>query len=169
MIVPDRRAQSSFHRMAFSVIAAFSFLIFVLLLDHQGDALTDTTIEDGRLIIRRGGAFDPRAIPEPTRSERFQRFFGIVHERHVGSFRLAKTGDQITVSEHAIVVELFWYRVALLVAPVLWLVAAIGWWRREARRTDRLVSGRCASCGYDLRATPERCPECGTVSAKTPV
>jgi hypothetical protein len=46
------------------------------------------------------------------------------------------------------------------------LLAAGIWARRKAHQPPR--PGLCVSCGYDLRATPEKCPECGTVIAAKP-
>jgi hypothetical protein len=42
----------------------------------------------------------------------------------------------------------------LSILPVAWLLVGRRLWRRTA-------AGSCHGCGYDLCATPDRCPECG--------
>jgi hypothetical protein len=44
--------------------------------------------------------------------------------------------------------------------PLLWLVARL----RDRRRRLRGERNQCPACGYDLRATPGRCPECGAIA-----
>jgi hypothetical protein len=45
------------------------------------------------------------------------------------------------------------------VPPAIWVY-------RRHRVGLRRRAGCCLACGYDLRATPDRCPECGTTAAR---
>ena len=63
------------------------------------------------------------------------------HHRRGGTFRLGIP---------------FWLPLAFAMAPPLWWVVQ----RVQARL--RYGSGLCQTCGYDLRASRDRCPECGT-------
>ena len=69
----------------------------------------------------------------------------------------------------------FWripYRVGapawfVMLVSVLSMILAV---RQISRSADHLIApsrvleGHCKGCGYDLRATPHRCPECGRVA-----
>ena len=50
----------------------------------------------------------------------------------------------------------FWLLATAFATPPV--AAAYRRWRRHHRSKHN----RCRACGYDLRATPDRCPECGT-------
>jgi hypothetical protein len=46
--------------------------------------------------------------------------------------------------------------------PILWIAR----FRRERARDRLNPSEFCIGCGYDLRATPDQCPECGVIPQK---
>jgi hypothetical protein len=60
--------------------------------------------------------------------------------------------------------QVIWLSVPYWFAWIIWLPLLIfvhrRWHHRQSRA--RFKQGLCVTCGYDLRATPDRCPECGT-------
>jgi hypothetical protein len=69
------------------------------------------------------------------------------------------TGRTTALGEWTRVIGVPHWPVALVLAlPTTWTALALRrrWIGRRRRR-----AGLCPRCGYDLRETPERCPECG--------
>ena|SRR5688572_26542130 len=66
---------------------------------------------------------------------------------------------------HRVYAMPLWFpALVLAILPLAWLAR----WRRDTRARRRRSTGLCARCRYDLRASGDRCPECGdTIPATT--
>jgi hypothetical protein len=58
-----------------------------------------------------------------------------------------------------------WPVLAVALLPLLCWAPLV---RRQVRLRRRRREGKCLACGYDLRASVGRCPECGAEAAVTP-
>ena len=72
-----------------------------------------------------------------------------------GPNRMAIAGDVYFVGVP------YWAAAAALATWPAWYVWRV---RRQQRELDRRRRGLCPVCGYDLRASPGRCPECGAAA-----
>ena len=121
------------------------------------------------VLMEEGGNSEVSTAPPVGTSSRYSR---IPAAEFVGPLTLKAVGcDQIPFN----FLGLGWgskpsvgSRRASYVSVPLWLstllfgAAPAAWTYSRLRRRRLDQEGLCARCGYDLRATPERCPECGS-------
>jgi hypothetical protein len=86
--------------------------------------------------------------------------FGFGWDMHMPQLQFLESPFSVLDCRSKLFVFPFWFLAILLVVAPAWSLFQLVHHRRL------LANGRCSSCGYDLRATPNRCPECGTVQTK---
>jgi hypothetical protein len=82
--------------------------------------------------------------------------------------QLSSNGDSrnMVVVQHEIVQMPYWMLIVFFMLILVWPAVRFS---RVVLARHRLRKHLCVACGYDLRASPGRCPECGTPDETPPL
>jgi hypothetical protein len=184
-------------RRLFTILAALSLLLFVVIavvcarsfliydvieyrrVDGRGEVVAAWSVASalGRVVLSASDPGKPRLpqldgrrwaavtwddvngslVPDPVPPKVYNLHWWRFDWRAGG--RTGSDGNRYLAAE---VIVPYWFLALVTLLP------AGSWLRRGQRLRRRRTRGLCPRCGYDLRATPERCPECGAVPAQAP-
>ena len=93
------------------------------------------------------------------REDTGQRFLGFRYFRFASIEPFSvPPGSQFNGYVTVVFVPYWFVVVCAAILPILWVRSS----RARDRRIRRRAAGLCVNCGYDLRASGDKCPECGT-------
>ena len=108
-------------------------------------------------------AFDRVTPPSDPPPEAGDSLLGFGFVR-CSAYARAQKGPNHLIGDVLSIFIPFWFIVLMTAALPVWRIFPL------VRARFVIPTGHCRSCGYDLRATPDRCPECGAMaeSAQSP-
>jgi hypothetical protein len=117
-------------------------------------------VRPGTTLFGRGsgppGEYDPWRRDQAKNADSVWARAGF--RRQMTNVRVSRGGTRVyVVRENGLTVPHWLFALIFATAPLL---SALGILRRRQRKQ----AGLCPRCGYDMRATPDRCPECGTTA-----
>jgi hypothetical protein len=124
--------------------------------------------------------FDPQAqLRSKTQVERYGVRLSVVYDRDFAGLRLGRydhipiaidsSGNELRtlpgIYGHQLLLgtSFYWPLAASCAYLIPYTLLAL----RRRSQNARRRKNQCVTCGYDLRATPDRCPECGTIPGAT--
>jgi hypothetical protein len=136
-----------------------------ILFHHLWAYDTHLRIEQGRALIRRQMTRVPAPVSATSaRTQRDWLVAGFTEQRSVWRVDESKAFAYVNSERY---IRLGPLSVVLMVISAPWAIVMLRRTRAALVRRHRSRHNLCLTCSYDLRASNERCPECGTAVASS--